>query len=140
MCYFQYTKFDLYPENTSIHLGYQYQELGETDQQWRERAKEEKAMRDDLNRIRNIWKVVEKTPASERKAAERQSEYKPEPQTKYIIYTNPEPSNEIGAEHRKYWAIDTSPRPHFIAPGIIVEGTDSLEEAKYWRDYHESCG
>jgi hypothetical protein len=67
-------QFQVYPENTSIHLGYKLE--GEPDQHWRKRAKQEKEMRDDLNRIRNAWKMVEKVPAAERKACERQSGYK----------------------------------------------------------------
>jgi hypothetical protein len=73
MCYFQSNKIEIYPEDTRIHLD--YQEIDEPDQHWRKRAKLEKARRDDLNRIRNAWKMVEKVPAAERKAAERGNGY-----------------------------------------------------------------
>ncbi len=73
MCYFKTVKFEAYPEDTRTHLDYQME--GEPDAHWRKRAKLEKARRDDLNRIRNAWKMVEKVPESERKAADRKSDY-----------------------------------------------------------------
>lgn len=73
MCYFQSVKFELYPEDTRTHLG--YQELGETNQHWRKRAKQEKEMRDEVNQMRNKLKLIDISPAAERKAAERQQEY-----------------------------------------------------------------
>jgi len=139
MCIFQSKKFELYPELTRIHEDYYLE--NETEQEHYTRILAQRRAQNADNRERNKSGQVPASELAERKAAERQSNYQTAPaQTKYIVYTNPEPTDEIGAEHRKYWVIDTSPRPYFIAPGVIMEGTDSLEEAKYWRDYHESCG
>jgi hypothetical protein len=66
-------QIEIYPEETRIHL--RYKDEDETDQQWRKRANLEKDMRDDLNRIRNAWKVIESPSVAKRKAAERKNGY-----------------------------------------------------------------
>ncbi len=74
MCIFQTKKFHLYPEQTSLHLGYQM--LGETSRQWCERGNLEQKYRDEENRERNALGQVPACELAQLKAAERKSDYR----------------------------------------------------------------
>lgn len=73
MCIFQSVKFEIYPEQTQIHLG--YQRLDETSRAWRNRARLEKIIRENENIYRNAYGIIPDCQLAERKAAERQSNY-----------------------------------------------------------------
>lgn len=74
MCIFRTKKFELYPEYTRLHLG--YQQASETCRQWQNRAKLEKKTRDAANQERNAHGQIPACEIAERKAAERKSEYR----------------------------------------------------------------
>ena len=75
MCYFKETKFELYPELTRLHLG--YQQAGETDEQHHERAKAERRETNATNRERNKHGQVPECELAISKAAERKAGYQP---------------------------------------------------------------
>jgi hypothetical protein len=73
MCIFQTGKFELYPEQTQLHLGYAQE--SETARQWQARARLEKAVREEENFYRNANGQIPACELAERKAAERRHEY-----------------------------------------------------------------
>lgn len=73
MCYFQKTKFELYPECTRLHLGYILK--GEADQQWHQRARLTQRMQNEENKEHNRRGLIQTCKLAQRKAAERKSDY-----------------------------------------------------------------
>ena len=131
MCIFQSVKFGLYPDRTDLHLGYQMP--GESSKQWVERARLTQRMQNKENHDHNRRGLFQ--PCYIVRSAnilgicnERKAEY--QPAGRYQLAINPTPSPEPGDEHRKYWVVDTSPSPYFVAPGIIIRGFDGREEAE----------
>jgi hypothetical protein len=67
-------QIEIYPENTSLHLGYKLE--GEPGAHWQKRAHLEKDQRDAVNAARNFWRLpIIIPPLTERKALERQNDY-----------------------------------------------------------------
>ena len=91
MCYFQTVKFELYPELTRLHLG--YQQASETEQEHYERAKLERKECNATNRERNASGQIPACELAQHKAAERKSDYQT---TRYIVHKNPAPSDRQG--------------------------------------------
>jgi hypothetical protein len=82
MCIFKSIKFQIYPEQTQLHLD--YQQPDETARAWRNRARLEQIIRKEENMYRNALGLVPACNAAERKASERQSNYQPEPDAQIL--------------------------------------------------------
>ena len=145
MCYFQTRKFELYPELTRIHLG--YQQASETDQQWHRRAKLEQKIRSTTNQERNALGQIPACELAELKAAERKAGYQPKDMatiewspannptrfTAKLLRTGAQQAENLGTfrgengVHKAEAAIRAvSPNPDFVLPGRFAENAACL--------------